>query len=99
MASLRIDSSSMSLFRSIYSPLGASLSYTSLLRTLYGINDSLKRGGISAPTTESFINTMRLYESFNKPLDSLMVVHVGGTNGKVPMAYDINSYSQTNLNH
>jgi hypothetical protein len=69
--------------KNIYTPQGFTSSYQELLKTLCNINELLKCDGVLAPTADSLINTKKLYESFNKPLDSIPTIHVGGTNGKV----------------
>lgn len=69
--------------QSIYTPRGYNNSYTSLLATLYNINNLLKRDGIMAPSDSSFLNTKKLYDLIGRPLDKIPTIHIGGTNGKV----------------
>ena len=87
----------MSSLEHIYTPPGYASSYSSLLRTLYEVNNLLKKDGIMAPSSASFDNTMRAYELIGRPLDSsatedpgrIKVVHVGGTNGKGSTSFKI----------
>ena len=70
----------------IYTPDGYNSTYTSILKTLYGINDGLqkqKRDGMMAPKESSLANTRELYRLIGQPLDSIPTIHIGGTNGKV----------------
>jgi folylpolyglutamate synthase/dihydropteroate synthase len=68
----------------IYLPSGNIIqSYPQLLRSLYDVNDALKRDGIMAPSSASVMNTNKLYELIGRPLDHIPTIHVGGTNGKV----------------
>ena len=71
----------------IYSP-PPSATYPQLLSHLYSINDRIKSDGISAPSSRSFPNTIKLYEAIGKPLDRIPTIHVGGTNGKVSNSID-----------
>jgi len=73
----------------IYTPTGYDASYPSLLRVVYDVNSLLKKDGIMAPSTGSLSNTSRVYELIGRPLDSIPVVHVGGTNGKGSTSFKV----------
>jgi folylpolyglutamate synthase/dihydropteroate synthase len=72
----------------IYTPEDQIRDYPHLLRTLYNVNDLLKRDGIMAPSDDSVHNTDKIYDLIGRPLDRIPTIHIGGTNGKV--TYDAN---------
>lgn len=84
-----LTSGKLARMEHIYTPPGYDTSYPSLLRAVYDVNSLLKKDGIMAPSTGSLCNTRRVYELIDRPLDSIPVVHVGGTNGKGSTSFKI----------
>ncbi len=57
--------------------------YNNYIHKITSINKNLRREGVLSPGEKSYENVKRLYYSLGQNLDSIPVVHVGGTNGKV----------------
>lgn len=77
------DENNCGLIETIYEQLGYAVSYKDALVRLYAVNKLLRSEGVAAPNEDSLSNVRTLYEAIGRPLDSIPVVHVGGTNGKV----------------
>ena len=67
-------------------------SYAHALEFLAKLNGILKKGGILAPNRTSLANTRALYNFIGNPLDTIPVIHVGGTNGKGTTCFKLNQY-------
>lgn len=83
-------SPTINLLKEVYTPTSYQydLNYTTILKTLNGINDNLKQDGvIYAPNDDSLLNTSKLYDLIGRPLDKIPTIHIGGTNGKVIIIY------------
>lgn len=65
----------------IYSPPKLQ-KYDDYIRKIKSINRSLRKEGVLAPGDKAYENVQTLYRAMGSKLDSIPVVHVGGTNGK-----------------
>ena len=81
----RIAATSYTLYRSLFLVLVIAIAlisscstmnaYTKALRQLYAMNEK-------NPVKLGLATSRKLYELLGMPLDQMLVVHVGGTNGK-----------------
>ncbi len=83
MSALEVDDA-LDAYERIYS-LPETADYDAALEKIHSINKALKSDGIWAPSANSFLGVKRLYNYLGCPIDSIPVLHVAGTNGKVQM--------------